>query len=57
MRPDPGSVVSPEVKRFRSCLMYAVGLKLFPGAKLESASGLADKIDVKVVLGHDLGSL
>ena len=31
--------------------------KIFPGAKLEPASQMADNIDVKVVLGHDLGSL
>jgi len=29
--------------------------KFFPGAELEPASRLADSIDVKVVLGHDLG--
>jgi len=29
--------------------------KFFPGAELESAPRLAENIDVKVVLGHDLG--
>ena len=29
--------------------------KFFPGAELEAAPRLADRIDVKVVLGHDLG--
>ena len=29
--------------------------KFFPGAELEPAPRLADSIDVKVVLGHDLG--
>ncbi len=29
--------------------------KFFPGAELESAPRLAARIDVKVVLGHDLG--
>jgi len=31
--------------------------KFFPGAELEPAPLLADNIDVKVVLGHDRGSL
>jgi len=31
--------------------------KFFPGAEFEPAPRLADNIDVKVVLGHDLGSL
>ena len=35
----------------------ATGLNktFFPGAKLEPAPRLADRSDVKVVLGHDLG--
>jgi hypothetical protein len=29
--------------------------KFFPGARLESARGLAEDIDVRILLGHDLG--
>ena len=41
----------PEAERVATIL----NKKFFPGAELEPAPRLADSIDVKVVLGHDLG--
>src|SRR5665648_1117162 len=41
----------PEAERVATSL----NKKFFPGAELEPAPRLADRIDVKVVLGHDLG--
>jgi Tfp pilus assembly protein PilF len=41
----------PEAERVATSL----NKKFFPGAELEPAPRLADSIDVKVVLGHDLG--
>lgn len=41
----------PEAERVATTL----NKKFFPGAELESAPRLAESIDVKVVLGHDLG--
>ena len=41
----------PEAERVATTL----DKKFFPGAELESAPRLAESIDVKVVLGHDLG--
>jgi hypothetical protein len=43
----------PEAERVATIL----NKKYFPGAKFEPAPGLTDNIDVKIVLGHDLGSL
>jgi len=41
----------PEAERVATTL----DKKFFPGAELESAPRPAESIDVKVVLGHDLG--
>jgi len=41
----------PDAERMATTL----NKKFFPGAELESAPRLAESIDVKVVLGHDLG--
>jgi hypothetical protein len=41
----------PESERVATSLNQ----KFFPGAKLQPADWLADNIDVKVVLGRDLG--
>ena len=41
----------PEAERVATSLNKT----FFPGAELEPAPRLADRIDVKVVLGHDLG--
>jgi hypothetical protein len=41
----------PEAERVATSL----NKKFFPGAEFEPAPGLADRIDVKVAMGHDLG--
>ena len=41
----------PEAERVATSL----NKKFFPGAELEPVPGLADRIDVKVAMGHDLG--